>query len=148
MSESNEGPGESLMAPGAIKTRADFEAAQEKGQILAVENGVKNPESIALPCRKEPEALADPARKVPVEAQAKTGGHSVSVVTQVIPQETEELVLPMGKPEEKKTAPVTKSQDKVKDPAKVPEDEVVLAQVSAKALARELVNRFVNFMKQ
>lgn len=154
MSESNEGPGESLMALGAIKTRADFEAAQKNGQILAVESRVKTPESIELPARKQPEELVASERRVPVEASAETGDHSVMVKTQVLPsaevetkvlpQQTEELVLSPVKGEE--IAPVTEAKAEVKEPARAPVGEVMLAKVSSKALARELVNRIVRHL--
>lgn len=88
-----------------------------------------------------------PLEAVKSQEEERSEGRSVSWVTQVIPAEqTEDLILPPAKEEE--CAPETKSQDEVKEPEKVPEGAVTIAQVSSKALVRELVNRFVNFMKQ
>lgn len=76
MSESGDkGPGEDLMAPGAIKTRADFEEAQNKGEILkVVEHGIKkDPEVVESPSRRQLAELDVPVRRAPVDAQAETG---------------------------------------------------------------------------
>lgn len=98
--------------------------------------------------KDELEASETPAsqpEKSGEEQDERSEGRSVSVETEVLSQ-TEELYLPPAKEEE--TAPATESQDKVKETEKVPEGEATLKVASNKALVRELVNRFVNFMKQ
>lgn len=86
-----------------------------------------------------------PLEAVKSQEEERREGPSVSVETEVIPQ-TEELYLPPAKEEE--TTPETEPEGKVKEPEKVSEGEVKLAQVTTKALARELVNRIVEHLKK